>query len=271
MNKTKIQRDIAGAKRVGKFGYDPYNKNNIYNKYGKIYYSNNERINFYHDKFNYDGSILCVASSGDHMLHSLLNGSKDITLFDVNRLTKYYCMLKLAGVKTLSYEEFFKYFSIEKLNIKNKKLYTKVRNALSPEDRYFWDEIIKEGLSLNNFYNDSNLSIHKNNAYHNKEFYYVLKEIVSGPNSIKFIESDVFELSNKLDKDKKFSSIFLSNISDYVEVDKLKKLLEEDLKKFLIKDGLIQTKYYADYDGMKMIDYEDTVIIKKDNKKKKNV
>lgn len=268
VNRTEIQKDIEGAKRVGKFGYDPYNKSSYFNKYGKIYYSNNERINYYYEKFNYDGNILCVASSGDHMLHSLLNGSKDITLFDINRLTKYFCMLKLAGIKTLSYEEFFNYFSIETLNINDKRLYTKIRNALSREDKYFWDEIIKEGLSLNNFYKDYNSTIHKNNIYHDKDIYYVLKKIANNPNNISFIESDLFELPSKLDKDKKFSSIFLSNISDYVDTDKVKKLLEEELRDFLIKEGLIQTEYYTDYDGLKIIDFEETVIIKKTNKKR---
>lgn len=267
MDKTEIQKDIKGAKRVGKHGYDPFNNKNNFNKYGRIYPFNNEQINEYYKYFNYEGAVLAVASSGDHMLHAILAGATDITLFDINRLTKYFCMLKLAGIKTLSYEEFLTYFMVvpTMVNLKNKKLYEKVREALLPEERYFWDEVIKDGLTECNFYDSFFDIIACNNSYYDEDTYYDLQKKAYCFKEPEFLETDIFDLPNKIKSDKKFSSIFLSNISDYVDNIKFEDLLSNYLKNYLLEEGLIQTEYFTDYEaiGLKIVDYKSTIVIKK--------
>ncbi len=267
MNVKLVERDIKGAKRVSKYGYDPYNKNNTFNKYGRVYPFNNEQINQYYKNFNYDGAVLTVASSGDHMLHSILAGATDITLFDINRLTKYFCMLKLAGIKTLSYEEFLIYFQVVPLmvNLKNERLYNKVRKALLPEDKYFWDEVIKDGLTEYNFYPSGFDIISFNTSYYDEDTYYDLQEKALHFKKLKFLETDIFSLPSKLKSSEKFSSIFLSNIIDYVDNLKFEDLLANCLKEHLQEDGLIQTNYYTDYDklGLKLALFEDAIAAKK--------
>lgn len=266
MNKKQVIKDIDGAVRVSKYGHDPYNNKSYFNKYGKIYSFNNEQINHYYKHFNYDESVLAVASSGDHMLHAILAGAKDITLFDINRLTKYFCMLKLAGIKTLKYEEFLTYFETNPgvFNLKNEILYGKVRKALLPEDKYFWDEVIKTGLSFENFYENFD-SIAANNSYHDRNTYYDLQDKASRFKGPKFLESDIFSLPNKIKPNEKFSSMFLSNIADYVDDLKFEDLLANGLKEHLLEDGLIQTNYYTDYDklGLKIVLNDDVIAVKK--------
>lgn len=269
LNKKQLIEDVAGAVRVSKYGYDPYNKKDYFNKYGKIYQFNNEQINHYYKHFNYDGFVLAVASSGDHMLHAILAGAKDITLFDVNRLTKYFCMLKLASIKTLKYEEFLTYFEVvpPMVNLKNEILYNKVRKALLPEDKYFWDAIIENGLSYENFYDSYFDVMAVNNSYHDENIYYELQDKALRFKEPKFLEAEIFNLPNKLKPNEKFSSIFLSNISDYVDDLKFEDLLANCLKEHLQENGLIQTNYYTDYDklGLKNELIEDVIAVKKSN------
>lgn len=247
-----LKEDIEGARKIGKHGCVTKENEKYFDKYSKIYPFNNEELNTYYKDFNYDGPVLCVASSGDHMLHTILQGATDITLFDINRLTKYYSMLKLAGVKTLSYKEFFDYFMVtsEKLNLTNKKLYEKVRRALYPEDRCFWDDVISDGLTVNNFYNGIFDVEPVNNAYYDEDLYYDLQSKSLSIKSPKFIETDVFELPKNLSAQDRFSSIFLSNISDYVDEREFEKLLVNLAKNHLLEDGLVQTNYFTDYDNL---------------------
>lgn len=262
-----LKEDVEGARKVGKHGCVIKENEKYFDKYSKIYPFNNEELDTYYKDFNYDGPILCVASSGDHLLHAILQGATDITLFDINKLTKYYSMLKLAGIKVLSYKEFFDYFKVtsEKLNLTNEKLYEKVRRALYPEDRYFWDRVISDYLTVNNFYNGIFDVEAVNNAYYDEDVYYDLQSkslLVKPP---KFIETDVFDLPKKLSTKDKFSSIFLSNISDYVDGQEFEKLLVTLAKNHLLEGGLIQTNYFTDYDnlGLKLTFLESTNAVAK--------
>lgn len=257
-----LKEDIEGARKVGKHGCVIKENEKYFDKYGKIYPFNNEELNTYYKDFNYDGPVLCVASSADHLLHAILQGATDITLFDINRLTKYYCMLKLAGIKTLSYKEFFDYFKVtsEKLNLVNVELYKKVRRVLQAEDRCFWDDVISDGLTVNNFYNGIFDVEPVNNAYYDEDVYYDLQSKSLSIKPPKFIETDVFDLPKKLSANDKFSSIFLSNISDYVDGQEFEKLLVTLVKNNLLEGGLIQTNYFTDYDnlGLKLTFLEST-------------
>lgn len=151
------------------------------------------------------------------------------------------------------------------VNLKNERLYNKVRKALLPEDKYFWDEVIKDGLTEYNFYPSGFDIISFNTSYYDEDTYYDLQEKALHFKKLKFLETDIFSLPSKLKSSEKFSSIFLSNIIDYVDNLKFEDLLANCLKEHLQEDGLIQTNYYTDYDklGLKLALFEDAIAAKK--------
>lgn len=60
-----------------------------------------------------NGNVLTVCGSGDQVLSSILYGAKKVDTFDSNKLAYYNLKLKLAVLKTLEYEEFINFYSIE--------------------------------------------------------------------------------------------------------------------------------------------------------------
>ena len=89
MNIRQVKRDIGEAIKIMNNGVIRSNNDGRvthFKKYDSVYPYNNENINDYYSYFNYSGNVLSVASSGDHMLHAILAGSDDITLFDINIL-----------------------------------------------------------------------------------------------------------------------------------------------------------------------------------------
>lgn len=251
MNMSQVEKDVEEAINImynGVSRIDSDGKVIYFEEYDSVYPYNNEDINYYYSNFNYNGSILAVASSGDHMLHSILAGSDDITLFDINKLTKYYCNLKLAGAKMLTYEEFFEFFGKENSSAPNficRNLYEKLKPALSNEDKYYWDSLYNNNL-INKKRRErlfNLISIPSCNAYYEKDKFYELQKIlIKKEIKIKFIHSNVLDLPNHLDKNKKYTSIFLSNIVSYMYDDNLEffiNLVRYELYNMLDKDGLI--------------------------------
>lgn len=253
INFKDIDEDIKGLKYVLDNNLNDYNRDRKkYEMYDSIYPYNNEGIDEYYNFFDYSGPILTVASSGDHMLHAILSGATDITLFDINRLTKYFCMLKLAAVKTLSYEEFFSYFgTFDKYtlklirNLKSGETYSRIREKMNEEDMYFWDQVYSSYLIEyieDKLFEEPFSCI--NNAYYDEKTYNILQNKALGYKKTPlFINTDFLELISKLDPNKKYSSIFLSNIGCYVD----KRLFRDsiiELKNYLLDGCMIQTEYF---------------------------
>ena len=245
MKNFGLQDDIKAAKEIMKNGKN-YILNKGFEEHDQIYPYNNEYIKLYYDYFDYSKGILSVASSGDHMLHAILEGANDILLFDINKLTSYYCALKLAGVKALSHNEFFDFFGRKDNaapNFYKKELYEKVREYLNEDDKCFWDSLYTSGLSNNiSSINLCNLvSSPNHNAFYDKELYTKLKENAKDIERPEFIHCDVLELPMHLEN-KMFSTMFLSNIYGYMKGKKCKQfqeLIYTDLDEHLTKDGMI--------------------------------
>ena len=104
--------------------------------------------------------IITVTGSADHVINSIACGSKDITTFDINPLTKFYMDLKLAGLETLSYEEFLKVFLYDKSNLDIKL----IESMNMPNDsKNFW---IKQMLLFNNNW----IQLKKSSLFNRKYF-----------------------------------------------------------------------------------------------------
>lgn len=203
------------------------NKKDLYNNYFSwIYPFTNENIKGYYELFDFeDKDILCVTSSGDHVINSIFKGAKNIDAFDQNILSKYYTELKIGAIKTLSLEEFINFFynkcqfSISN-NYYNKDYYKIIRNVLKKDVCLFWDnvfstytskELYKSFIFTDDFLNLKTLK--KVNYYLNSKNYNKLKNIIDDVN-INYYDLDIKEISNMK---KQYDLIFLSNISSYLE------------------------------------------------------
>ncbi|MBQ3021317.1 MAG: DUF3419 family protein [Bacilli bacterium] len=229
-----MEKDIEFLKKIMNIKLDKMISDE--NFFNWLYPFTTENIRDYYNILDFnDKEVLTVIGSGDHIINAFLKGAKHVEGFDKNPLAKYYSELKIAGVKSLSREEFILFFYKYSL-FKNKKHYlnkdiyfNKIRNDLSIEYRKFWDyfftnythkEIYKSYLFTTDVLNIKTLI--QINDYLNENNYYKAKEILKDK-SIVYHDLDLAEL-DKLDKN--YDIIILSNIPAYLDTiydsDKLK-------------------------------------------------
>lgn len=268
-----VNKDIEEASKLIKYNPFYYPK---FSKYSSIYPFTNENISSYFNLLNINNKdVLTVAGSGDHFLELLMRDCKQIQIFDINILTKYYINLKIAGVRTLNYDEFVKFFVIDNniYDVFNIRSYSKIRNNLDEESLIFWDtlytkfsgnRIRKSKLFFNfeesynflktfiSYLNPSNYQIlqHKLNSYEHLNIQQV------------FNNYDLTELYNSYSC--KFDIILLSNIADFIDeiykrkpINKFKDYIINDLSKLLNNNGIICTAYmfWADSSKQKNIPF----------------
>lgn len=245
MDNSDLKNDVDSAIKLlhnGKSNYWNYKK---FHHYDSIYPYNNEAIVDYYDGFNYNGKVLSVASSGDHMLNAIVKGASDITLFDINKLTIYYCILKLVAASVLDRKEFFAFFGDSKCTAPRfylKDIYYKIVAFLPQEILQFWNKMYENDISnpdrCKNLFNL--ISVPSDNAYYSDDGYNLLKDNVKKIDSIKFICSDIMELPEKLNDNDVYTTMFLSNICAYIPKEDFKKfchIIFEDLYNKLIING----------------------------------
>jgi hypothetical protein len=62
---------------------------------GRVYAFSNENIAAYADVYDFnDKRVLSVLGSGDHYFTSVLNGAKDVDVYDINECTWEYFVFK---------------------------------------------------------------------------------------------------------------------------------------------------------------------------------
>ena len=194
-----------------------------FDTYSKVFPFTNENVKNYYKNFKYDGDILTVAGSGDCLLHSILMDCNDIVMFDLNRLTYYYIALKLAAVKGLNFEEFKQYFTRNGwpgYPDMQYNLFKKIEEHLEPDTKEYWNKIYSIYQLNDNvyfqkgfFFFDGDID---NNAYFSEKTYNKLKQKVNKQRKIEFINSDILMLDDNV-LNKNYSSIFLSNVMDYID------------------------------------------------------
>ena len=167
-----------------------------------------------------DKKVITVTGSTDHILNAILQGSKKITTFDINPLTKPYMDLKISAIKNLSYDEFIKFLLFES----NMNLDYNIILSLdmSNESKFFWLEQLSKfnnnGIRLRNSslfntkYFNPNSKLWQN-LYLEKDKYNLLKQQLKDVN-IRFINTSLKDL--KIEDN--FDYMFLSNISDYLSL-----------------------------------------------------
>ena len=99
-------------------------------------------------------SIMAITSGGCNVLGFLLFNPEIIYSIDINPTQSYLLELKVAAIKTLSFDEFIS-FSGLKENENRLAFYKKISPLLSPEAKEFWDQqkkILTQGFIMNGNY-----------------------------------------------------------------------------------------------------------------------
>ena len=219
--------------------------------YSKVMPFTNENMKMYYKQFNYDGNILTVAASGDSVLHSILMDCNDIVMFDINRLTYYYVFLKLAAVKGLTFGEFKDYFTLDGWpgypNM-HYELFEKFEQYLNQDVKQYWNQMYdmyktKDYLYFQKgfFFSDGTYS---NTDYLTIDNYKKLKENLTNKNrNIEFVNKELLMLDDSI-LDKKYSSVYLSNILEFIpDTNYFKEFLLEKLSTNLDDNGLVMYNY----------------------------
>ncbi len=164
--------------------------------------------------------IVTVTGSTDHIINAILCGALEIKTFDVNPLAKKYMDLKLAGIKYLSFEEFLQMFLY---NSDHSLDFEVIRSLpMEQESKNFWLEQLSkfnnDGLALkkSGIFRTPYFRIESTfvkNLYLDKRKYRVVKERI---NEVK-IDSESCNLTD-LVLDREYDYMFLSNISDYLNL-----------------------------------------------------
>ena len=186
--------------------------------------------------------VLTVASSGDQIINLALLGASHIDCFDISRLSYYFVKLKIAALINLNYNEFLDYFTSSETSCRigdfvypinpNEKcfdfdLYLKIRVILDDDVKLFFDKIYEyydydgEKVKLSGLFNNisRDIAIFNNTYLINGLNYLMAKYAFMNfvNNNLDFYDLDVYNLINL---SKTYDIILLSNIYDYIGVDK---------------------------------------------------
>lgn len=203
-------------------------------RFNSIYPFTTENIRGYmHDLDLTNKKVITVTGSGDHVLNAIAQGSKEITTFDYNPLTKYYLDLKLASIKELSLEEFKETFlylekEIDISFLKGLEMPKESKDYWSKQMSILHWTYLAHSSLFNRKYFNPNSKIWEN-IYLDEDKYKKVKNAIDDV-CINYIQSNLLDLS--IDKD--YDYMFLSNISDYLylmfkdnELEEYNKLLKK--------------------------------------------
>jgi hypothetical protein len=251
--------------------------NGNFAKFSKMYAFSTENLSSYFPKIDFkDKKVLTVSGSGDHAICSYLQGAKEVTIFDKNRLSGCFLDLKSSAQSELGFSNFQKFFRdvtnpgfnrSSNENAFDFEIYKSLRNNLSINSQIFFDNVYdyfnNDGFKLRKskifiqheeVINDDDT--HRTNLYLKSRWnYYNAKRKIAGKQS-RWILSDIKNLVNHLSDEDVFDVVLLSNISDYI-----KKIYPDDeqyLQKFadeiidplshhLNPKGIISMYVYDDY------------------------
>lgn len=190
-------------------------------KFKSMYLFTTENIAGYMNKLDLTNKkIVTVTGSADHILNVILKGCNEITTFDINPYSKYYMELKIAAIKQLKYNDFLDFILFDTPKTFSYEIITSLK--IDEKCKKFWiKELVKnknDGLKLkysdlfNTNYFDPKAK-KDYNLYFNQHNYDIIKTRLDNVNII-YLETNLKNL--KLED--KYDYMFLSNISDYLDL-----------------------------------------------------
>ena len=223
-----------------------------------IYSFSTENVKGYIDYFDLKNkSLLTVGSSGDQIINAYNKGCRDLTLIDINPFAKFYINLKIAGILSLSYQEFqfffFRNIGLHKNNSRyNLELFNKLSNTLKAIDYdsyYFFESIFNKypvdrisDYLMNDDEESYKVIKNINNYLQNEESYNKTKKIL-GDIYFNYINENIFTFNSN----QKYDNIFLSNLCSRISLFELKELIAK-LNNNLNIDGSMLFAYIWNMD-----------------------
>ena len=208
-------------------------KKECFHSHSFIYKKTNEQLEYVTEYFKEKKRILCVIGSGDQILNALTFFPEKIVGFDISVFPKFFLKLKLAGIMSLSRDEFIEFFFDVNYN-SNEDFYDdiffyKIFPYLDEQSKNFWGFLFE----YNEWYDIYNSPLFSSevvivnraleqNEYLKEEKYKELKEIIPKV-KIDFIVADI--INTQIEND--FDLIYLSNIMQYENVWKYKEKVKE--------------------------------------------
>lgn len=273
---SEVDRALDGAKRI-LYGYNN-DDSPMFAGYTRIYPFNTEdsaSVFRMQEENIANNDVLTVTGSGDALLDLFMYGADKVTCFDINRLAKFYAILKFCFIKAgMNYEEYKKFFMGNGGIILEQEIYEKYKSYLSRDVRKFWDEIyqylIDNNLQLKNsehnlfykiydFFSNANSSYENKSSYFNESNYGRLQSILEGKSleDVRFVDASLFDVPEILDGEY-YDYAYLSNIMDFTDLYFDNKELAERLelfKQFILvnfrrivrEDGSIDVGFISHY------------------------
>lgn len=276
---------------------DYINQNYLECDFYTLYSFTTENINGYMDLFDLKNkSLLTVGSSADQAINAGLVGCRDITLFDICPLTKYFYYLKLATLLTLERNEFLSFLCKTKYqkniernpNLFRKSLFNKTKKILKSldyESYIIWDYLFNnyKGNEINRLFridvNQVSSIIGCNRYLINDDNYKLARKKVLDID-IKFREGNVLDPNLT----KKYDNIRLSNIWKYLNRENIEIMFDKMSDRLSTAGKMLMAYFYYasipndyvnifnkyDYiheiiDGDSFNTYENSVLIYKKN------
>lgn len=210
---------------------------NSFNEYSKIYIHSNENLKEYIKGL--DGKrVLCVGSSGDHLLNSMVAGSTEIDTFDINRYARLFIELRLTALRYLDDES-----ALIFLKEIDKELYLRINKYLPQDVKEFFDYLIltySKKVIYDKMIQDSTVYLDNNN-YESIEAIRRMKEALDRLKHTHY-SCNMYSLPEYISEP--YDVIYLSNIISYDHnYDRIFKFLRELRKDFLRDHGEVIYNY----------------------------
>ena len=218
-------QEIVSNSKSNLVSNTPYHENSF------IYRTTNEQINKYQDFLKNREKVLSIIASGNQILNTIYEGTKNITGFDISTFPRYYLELQIAALNIFGLKDYINFIYGDIDDEEFDDMYYTINPILEKESREFWDgllnffdlsEITASTLFSNEIVSPRNV-IEKNIYLQSEENYQRLKNNIQQVN-LEYITGDIFSLAKKLDTEYDF--INLSSIIYYNDLNKYKEMLE---------------------------------------------
>jgi len=241
--------------------------NRIHTKYSSIYIATTSNVIDTLKLYKNYERVLTMGGTGAHAYEALLNGAKEVYIFDINELQRLYFEIMQTAIIYFSYEEFIKYFTLPKQKAVFQR--SEIKDFLSNEMYSKLSLLVEDDVDavfgpLYEFYDSTDLVLSKlfrfefpftldylksNASFYNEEQYYKLQKILrSGKYKINYETMSLVDVPKNYED--KYDLILLDNILQYydqipeMETPYLTNMfIRKKLSELLNEAGTIQVNY----------------------------
>ena len=238
------------------------------NEITSIFTNSNEHLESYKKIYDFDNAtVISVVGSGDQYFTCILNGAKEVELFDINKAAWDYFRLRFYAIRVLCYEEYLIFFVLQKYDKcffdgKLLNIYEIISKHIPNDLKEFLNLFVQhKNLIASELYTNIERSFSGETIvdrrgmsvampHFTKEEYYKLQSILNKTSLPKFRWNNLVELPGQLESG--YDIMLFSNIYDYLNAG------VEEYKNFLQQfDASIIQAHYLWYSADEMQEFLD--------------